>query len=271
MAIKFLNSESISTRRHIRKIVLNESHESVAFPECHALGLIPFCLENSRLRLQRRLNLWRNVLPHSHEILSGQMVAEAEERQALHDDGWDDYMLPGCIVPAFGLWIREVLALPAAGMPTNSFSLVFEGYPNPDQSIEVFEIVLRDIAWHSAVQRYCHEKSLTLAPSYLRSRRLFEFSSFPQAIKDIVENQSCISCDFPIGYSWDSDKIYLENKDLTEILDWSDRHDELEPEFLGTEPPLPSWINLRMEELISKAAYQAELAGQRCLQVLDYF
>jgi hypothetical protein len=62
-AIFFLKSLRPGIRLRIRNILLHEDRESVAFPESHVLGLIPFCKENPRLRVDRRVNLWRNVLP----------------------------------------------------------------------------------------------------------------------------------------------------------------------------------------------------------------
>ena len=75
MCVHFLKSIPPSTRLHLRNIVLLEDRPSVASPHCkqdycniwtisepftlgHAHGLIPYCAENSRLRIERHVNLW---------------------------------------------------------------------------------------------------------------------------------------------------------------------------------------------------------------------
>ncbi|MCJ1330406.1 hypothetical protein MMC10_007089 [Thelotrema lepadinum] len=85
VAISFLKSISPTTRVQIRSILLDEDHESVAYPETHGLGLISFCLENSRLHVERRLSLWRNVFP-SKSIRLYNMVhdSKARTRNDLH-------------------------------------------------------------------------------------------------------------------------------------------------------------------------------------------
>lgn len=57
MAIHFLDTLSSHTQLQIRKIVLHEDNRSIAWPECHAQGLIPFCQHNPKLRIVRRVDL----------------------------------------------------------------------------------------------------------------------------------------------------------------------------------------------------------------------
>lgn len=57
MAIVFLSSVPVKKRLDIRNIVLHEDHTAVAWPECHGQGLITYCQENSKLRIERRLDL----------------------------------------------------------------------------------------------------------------------------------------------------------------------------------------------------------------------
>lgn len=63
-AINFLQSLPVKGRMQLRSIVLNEDRESIALPESHGQGLIPFCKENAALRIERRVDLWRNILQH---------------------------------------------------------------------------------------------------------------------------------------------------------------------------------------------------------------
>lgn len=50
-----------SCRQQMRRLVFHEDHQSVAYPECHAKGLIPFCRENPALRVERQASLWRDI------------------------------------------------------------------------------------------------------------------------------------------------------------------------------------------------------------------
>jgi hypothetical protein len=61
-AIHFLQNTVESVRTRIRKIIFHEDHIAVAWPECHAQGLIPFCQQSPGLKIERRVNLWRNAL-----------------------------------------------------------------------------------------------------------------------------------------------------------------------------------------------------------------
>jgi hypothetical protein len=61
LAIHFLDSLSSDARLQVRNITLLEDRLAIAFPECHARGLIPLAKENPQLRIERCVNLWRNA------------------------------------------------------------------------------------------------------------------------------------------------------------------------------------------------------------------
>jgi hypothetical protein len=77
-AISFFRHLTSDMRVHIRRVVILEDHKSVAYPECkpqtaelatnqtltplgHAEGLVPFCVENKKLRIERRVELCGSV------------------------------------------------------------------------------------------------------------------------------------------------------------------------------------------------------------------
>ncbi|KAK4643813.1 LOW QUALITY PROTEIN: hypothetical protein QC761_404890 [Podospora bellae-mahoneyi] len=60
-AICFLNSLPTTTRKHIRRIHLDEDRVSVSHPECPIRGRLPFYLENAGLMIERRASLWNNL------------------------------------------------------------------------------------------------------------------------------------------------------------------------------------------------------------------
>lgn len=62
MAVRFLqNLQSRNLLMHLRRLVVDEDAPFVAWPECHALGLIDFCKPNHRLHIERRIDLWNCV------------------------------------------------------------------------------------------------------------------------------------------------------------------------------------------------------------------
>lgn len=147
VAIHFLKTAQETTRSAIKDIVLHEDRPSVADPESHMLELIPFCLQNSKLHIQRRVNIWRNVCGiqlggmEAYEfvsLLEGLFVDQ--ELASLYDEyyKWMDTM---------AAWLNEASYLPAKGMAAGSFSLIFEGDFGGDsaqaQSSEMFEMVKR--------------------------------------------------------------------------------------------------------------------------------
>ena len=166
-AILFLQNLSHSTRCQIRYISLCEDRVSVASPECHVLGLIPFCLENPRLHIERRVNLWRNAFPAGSTLPICSIVRCASEGPRPWNQDFDR-LRASDVSKSLGVWIMEALALPSAGMPANSFSLVFDGDPISGLSSQVFEIVKRDAAWQLALDQWYTQKSL--APSFFEIR-----------------------------------------------------------------------------------------------------
>ncbi|KAK1636162.1 hypothetical protein BDP81DRAFT_429151 [Colletotrichum phormii] len=142
VAIRFLESNTPAIRAHMRDIVLIEDQESVSNPECHAMGLIPYCRENSGLRIERRISLWRNAFFHR----SGRALGERTH------DHYNLGLDANEISFAIARWIIEVLPLVSAGMPANSFTLVLDGEGEP-QCSEIFQnVVLRDAAWQQAME-----------------------------------------------------------------------------------------------------------------------
>ena len=271
IAIQYLKSLPSSTRLQIRKILLNEDYQSVAHAQCHALGLVPFCLENSSLRIERRLSLWRTVLPAAHESLIDMVSTIQHAQLPRRSLGRARYLKYHTITQAFSTWIREVSALFAAGMPLHSFSLVFDGEPTPDRSSEIFEIAQRDAAYQTAFYQFCCQNSIHLCWQ-LTCRREGCFSrSLPQLLTDIVEEKSRISCNFPVSTTrWDGDLLF-EGAQHLNVVEWMNKRIDGVHENLQTSPPLPPWIDLRLEQIIPGDTYQLEQEELRDGNSLSYF
>ena len=247
-AIHFLSSIPSALRLQIRNLLLLEDHESVAHPECHALGLIPFCMENSRLHVERRVSLWRNVLPAGCGF---------DLWELMNDDPTDrfapvrDALWSRTIGKIFSVWITEALALPAAGMPSNAFSLVFDGHPNLEQSSNVFEMVKLEAAFQDAADHQEKQWPETLLDEDIKCSIFARFETFPQTIKDIIEGTSNISCNFSTGDLWDVNEVLAERYPRSHD-EWFDRWIEATQRVrtFQTAPPLPPWRELRLENVL---------------------
>ncbi|KAL8768402.1 MAG: hypothetical protein Q9209_005308 [Squamulea sp. 1 TL-2023] len=220
-AIHFFKSVSHSTFLTIRKVVLHEDRQSVAHPECHMLGLVPFCLQNPQLHIERRVNLWEVLIGergsntvHRHAELLDYISGRDEDDKRHYYDRYCALFISG----ACCRWITEASALFAKGIPAHSFSLVldgdFRGRPVPDQSSEVFEIVKEAAAWQVAQTEWYIERALVPGFRATRSGGFYMSEVFPQAIDDIVKGKSFISCNFPTGDSYDPKVVLDRNRHI---------------------------------------------------------
>ena len=67
--IEFLNSLSESSRKSVRRVTLWDQYVAAAGASSHVLGLIPFALENPRLRIEHHFGLWFNVIAGSEKCV----------------------------------------------------------------------------------------------------------------------------------------------------------------------------------------------------------
>ncbi|KAL8993394.1 MAG: hypothetical protein Q9169_006384 [Polycauliona sp. 2 TL-2023] len=212
-AIEFFKSVSQDTCLGIHKIVLHEDRPSVAHPECHARGLIPFCRQNPQLHIERRVNIWRVLFVRENfgSERSRNFIHERTERLDMmsQDEAakWDDHdRVAALSLPVvFSRWITEAEALSANGMPARSFSLVFDGDPAPDQASAIFEMVKEDAARQIDQARWYAKQSPSPDFCTVRAYGFYVSDVFPQAIADIVGGASFISCNFPTGELHDPD------------------------------------------------------------------
>ena len=160
VAVRFFKSLSQSMCLEIRKFVLHEDRRSVAYPECHVLGLIPFCVQNPLLHIERRVSIWRVLLPGVDSVSGLGRIKTLKE--LCNGDEYDDEVTADDCREHFDKfcsarfsisccrWITEALVLAANGMPAESFSLLLNGDDAPDQSSVLFDIVREDAARHVA-------------------------------------------------------------------------------------------------------------------------
>ncbi|KAK1991238.1 hypothetical protein LX36DRAFT_663483 [Colletotrichum falcatum] len=251
VAIRFLESLSKDSRSSITSIILNEDRAAVAFAECHGLGLVPYCRENPRLRVERRVNMWRTVF---------QTTTGNDKSEICYVD---ETFLARDISISMAVWIVEALELNSAGMPPGSFALTFDG----DWACsEMFQtVVQRDAAWQAAIDLCLDRKFLPPLPyherrkdprnfdggadngdCWRRDNRWYLFEAFPQAIRDIVDGNSIVKCNFALGEAWDVERLVEQNKEWS-FADWKAGWYDREKETFEPDPPSPSWVQLRCE------------------------
>ena len=267
VAIHFFKSITQSTCLGIRNVVLHEDRDSVAQPDCHALGLIPFCLQNPHLHIERRVNIWRSLLVGRfregiHEFaLKLEDLSGRDEGETLRWRTYNKYGL-GAISRKCCRWITEASALSASGMPPGSFSLVLDGSTAPDQSSTVFEVIKDDAAWQVANAQWFTDHSMFLDPMDLGSpsslaQPVYYSKVFPQAIKDIVERKSFIRCNFDTGNMVDANQILDRNRHVPGrrwIRNWFE-HRFRNP--IQSAPPLPPvLVDLALEDLMPEEQQQ---------------
>jgi hypothetical protein len=242
VAIKFLSSIPSKLRLHLRHIRLLENNVCVAFPESHAQGLISYCVENPKLHIERRVNVWKTIIQ--------QPASDFAQSETVNDLGAapeDQKTLALCydhtgfstvrITNNLALWVMEAAALIPAGMPKESFTLVLDGAPDDDVLSDVFmNYIQRDAVWQKAWEIASEQKNVKsgeqetddhfmrlrgspcckpILPNPRPSPPISEvialtaitdiYQGFPQVIGDIVKNRSnFIQCTFNPGPQlWD--------------------------------------------------------------------
>jgi hypothetical protein len=126
VAIDYLRSLSDVQRRALRTTILIEDHEAVAHSESHARGLISYCRQYKDIRVERRVSLWRCILPVNDE--RHYMLWQYSHRDYVRSNMVDP-IHSSMITRAVSLWIAEAMILSSLDMPDGSFSLVIDGSP----------------------------------------------------------------------------------------------------------------------------------------------
>ncbi|KAK2041982.1 hypothetical protein LZ31DRAFT_596763 [Colletotrichum somersetense] len=255
VAIRFLASLSKDSRLSIRNIILNEDRLAVGFAESHGLGLIPYCQESLRLRINRQVSMWRTVFQTTTANYWGRN----------HGFPWEDGLRANEMSYAVATWIAEALEFGPAGMPPGSFTLSLEG---DGACSTIFKTVIqRDAAWQTAID-CCLERKLLPQLSWGQRRkdcwnamywndeqitnRWYVLKAFPQAIRDMTTGDSIITANFELGEAWDVERLIEEDRGWT-MQDWKKAWHVRESEFFQPDPPSPSWDQLVRENVAEQS------------------
>jgi hypothetical protein len=253
-AVHFLQDASKTTRSRMRSIILHEDHIAVAWPESHAQGIIPYYQENPTLKVERTISLWRNGFHGGpdpfdlHSRASPLIVLQNRSPQFLREIR-ADCLRAEDITRSIAPWIMEALALPALGMPPNAFTLTLDGNPLPEKMSEIFEVVQADAVWQEVFEADCSKKQI----NWYKTRRneSYIMSGFPQAMRDITNGNSIVKCNFEIPESWGAGSIPEMGRRWS-LGEWGEGSQVRTQQDYNTDPPLPNWLDLRREDIISE-------------------
>ncbi|PNP82880.1 hypothetical protein FNYG_03758 [Fusarium nygamai] len=210
VALRFLKRLSSTQRGYLRKLVLNEDRISVGFPESHAIGMIPFCKENSKLHLEQRIDVWHNLVTSSQRPTAYRltnMYFERSEPEAGEHYSIDDIYGPDQDL-YFTNWVVHGLEVVKAGMPAGSWSVVFDGEPDLNLATDLFTTLLkRTIVWHSF---YSDCVSLGLFTNPIHPEYPFATVK-PDGRAPERKGSSIFQCNFNLDRPWNLDKIAADH------------------------------------------------------------
>ncbi|KAM6527692.1 hypothetical protein FALCPG4_008741 [Fusarium falciforme] len=248
-------------------MVLYEDRVSVAYQERHARGLIPFCRENHRLRIERRVDVLNTVFQKSSlRNLMSLPISSQEEPIIRYELG------SHCIAETVANWLLEGLATVDAGMPANAFTLVLDSGPAADLCSDVFHnVVHRRLAWQTALER-CYSQGILANPSLDNPK--YTFCDVSQdlwpALEHLSNQTSVLRCNFNSGQPWSVDEIFEECRtwDIGKWrLAWSFGRNT---QGFAVLPPLPDWgdtlrenFEMEPENSRSKARKHHRVGGWR--------
>ncbi|KAF2650640.1 hypothetical protein K491DRAFT_577557, partial [Lophiostoma macrostomum CBS 122681] len=246
VAIRFLESMTTCTRLHIRKIVLREDRKSSAFPACHGEGLIPFCIENPRLRVERRVDMWRAIFPPPLRLLERiwKLRDDPDEIDGVHE-------LPiGDSVMHISEWVGETLVLASRSMPPSSYSLVFDS-ESAESTQEVFDTLKVEAQLLDAMTEHGKQDGSYTRHWKLQYPYVYYSHSLPTIVKEIIQGTSIIRFDALVGesWSWDLDQLKREWKGIT-FEEWETKRFPNRIEYLSTMPPMPKWIDIQLDYIL---------------------
>ncbi|KAK9436981.1 hypothetical protein VB005_11798 [Metarhizium brunneum] len=268
-AIRFLSQCPKQLRMQLRRICLHETSHSVAFPECHALGLIPYCQENPRLYVERRVNIWRTLLQTTYTdscILSWTpendwLFYTNPEHHGGEESANGARLASYRITRVFSRWAMEALELVRSGMPRRSFKLVFDGDPAPQLATGLFrDLIQRDATWQRVLEASwggVEEQHPTVDMSCIRSHQGgYSFDGFPDMVDAIASNKhELVECAFETGPNpWEETALSRQFRYFSpglERLEAACQTFADQPaQFFDLPHPLPSWTGLLAENIL---------------------
>ncbi|KAI4704692.1 hypothetical protein J4E89_009569 [Alternaria sp. Ai002NY15] len=232
IALQFFNFTPQGLRKKIKRLRLIEQQESIANPECHMRGFIPFCIDMPKLRIERRVSIWKTASAFHHPypwrdegrvyMKHGTQKARGNRRSWLDyppAPSWQERWRPvrleaRSLTNAITPWIIEADALESLGMPTGAFTLIFDGdvVALPRLAHKLFDnVIQRDAAWQDAMDLLYTPRDdpevRQLAWFTRRRRTCYSYEKFPDVLQRMTAGVGCIKCNFDLGTEQDDGSL----------------------------------------------------------------
>ncbi|KAF5690528.1 hypothetical protein FDENT_3912 [Fusarium denticulatum] len=219
VAIRFLTRMSSTQHGYLQRLVLNEGTIAVGFPESHAIGLIPFCEENPKLRVEQRVDVWQNFVMSSEHLTAYRpngLIFERGDPQPGEFHCLDSISGPSQD-STFSDWVVHGMEVIRAGMPVGSWSVLFDGSPDLNLATALFTtIIQRTIVWQTFYTD-CVSLGLFTDPSH---------PDYPFATVILDEEtperkrSSIFQCNFNLDRPWNQDEIAAKHSVHKEDFKW---------------------------------------------------
>ncbi|KAI4694273.1 hypothetical protein J4E81_006489 [Alternaria sp. BMP 2799] len=232
IAIRFLNFLPLGLRKQIQRLRLVENRTSIAHPECHMRGLIPFCIDMPKLRIERHVSIWKTASTAHHpypwrnerRVYAREGRQEGKKKLNRNRRIWPDWSPPSfhdwftahvlpeaqSVTKAIAPWIIEADALESLGMPPGVCTLVFKGDTTvyPKLAHNMFNnVVQHDAAWQMAMDLTFKPKDSGASQIEWfakRRRRGYFYDKFPVLLQQMTAGKGHIKCDFDLGVEQDA-------------------------------------------------------------------
>ncbi|KAK4458100.1 hypothetical protein QBC42DRAFT_277561 [Cladorrhinum samala] len=266
-SIHFLKSIPQDVRQHLRKIVLDEDHLTVAYPSSHIRGLIPFCHENPQLRVERRASLWKNIFlwgnwANHYQLWNTDISRVAckfwPKRRRYEGDRSLPVTFPSRPVAE---WMGEMARPDIPG----AIKLIFDGDPIAEHSAQIFaKVIHRGAAWQRAINEVVVLENPLIEPDDFFEMKwtsdAWQCMGFPDLLKDMCANNknpaARIRCNFDPGQPWDDEQVDALKKlgpswgtDSNPLFFLNSWYHPTE-KTVDTVAPLPSYFELWKENLL---------------------
>ncbi|KAF5617833.1 uncharacterized protein FTJAE_12492 [Fusarium tjaetaba] len=199
VAIRFFRQLSREQMRHLRGITLIEDEYAVCSPSTHANGLIKFCKDNPKLRIQRHLKLRRRIpaVIHPCWYMAGySSIIKPRSERNLYDG---EYIRPLLAIDGIGTWLEEAITLPDAGMPRNSYTLCFDEEPDKAYFSNIFQnTLLRIHALILASQQLLRMRPDQFDMWFSLPYQRWQSGHFSKAVKYLIDHHSDSIDSFPL-------------------------------------------------------------------------
>ncbi|KAI4629354.1 uncharacterized protein J4E87_003618 [Alternaria ethzedia] len=188
LAIQFLNGLDPSVLSAVRKIVLDEAHASIAYSECHGLGLVSILQQYPRISIRRQVDTKTMAITSKiGQPYFEQLVDQYHDGQVWDIDGEIERVR---VSQAFMRWFEEAVALSSRLSP-DRLSLIFHSR-NTASTLALLEQMLEDARWQRTLESLAPRP---ISPLSLLDSCCFFSESFTRVMRGIQQGEGNVRFD----------------------------------------------------------------------------